>query len=174
MYFCHRVNGSSGAGEAVAPYRQWQLLACWPPLGTVVGGLDGGDSSALASPATLLAPGNSVSRMGNRGCTWTTPLWFRHPRVIWEQLALCRPRISASPHLPSACHLTPTRSFPGWPHGLLYNKNPFPEFNEKEACSESVELCMLHFHFHGAMSMIYSNLSQCHLGKICKSMSSRP
>ena len=129
MYFCHLVNGLSGAGEAVALYRQWQLLACWPPLGTVVGGL--GIEGELWPAARQLCslPATQQSRMGNRGCTWTTPLWFRHARVIWEQLAASsRPRIS-SPHLPSACHLTPTLSTPVLPHGSLY-KNPFPEVDE--------------------------------------------
>ena len=123
------MNGLSGTGEAVALYRQWQLLACWPPLGTVVGGL--GIEGELWPAARQLCslPATQQSRMGNRGCTWTTPLWFRHARVIWEQLAASsRPRIS-SPHLPSACHLTPTLSTPVLPHGSLY-KNPFPEVDE--------------------------------------------
>ena len=150
MYFCQqRVNGSSGGRllHYTDGGSSWHVGRRW-------GRLSVGWLGIVASPATLLAPGNSAeSRMGNRGCTWTTPLWFRQlaSRVIWEQLA-------ATYHLPAACHVTPTLSTPSvhpqhthvthitptlstplkphlsspvWPHALLY-KNPFPQFDERE------------------------------------------
>ena len=95
--------------EAVAQNRHWQLLACWPPLGTVVHGL--GSSSGHQQPGNC-ARSRQLSQPDGHSCTWTnSTLVQTHRRVIWEQLAVgCH--VSASPHLPSTCLVTPNLSFP--------------------------------------------------------------
>ena len=95
--------------EAVAPYRHWQLLACWPPLGTVVGGL-GIEGEPWPARELCSLPATQSAGWAPVYLDHST-LVRTHRRVIWEQLAVgCH--VSASPHLPSTCLVTPNLSFP--------------------------------------------------------------
>ena len=148
--------------EAVALYRRWQLLACWPPLGTVVGGLVGdsgqpGNSArsrqlGSAGWATVAVPGPLHFGSDNlpaesSGSSWQPRitcllLAMSPPPSVHPQYTLSTP--SVHPQHTHVTHITPTLSTPlkptlsspVWPHALLY-KNPFPQFDEREGWNSS-------------------------------------
>ena len=123
----------------------------------------GSRGRAVASPGTLLAPGNSAEPDGQ---PW---LYLDHSTLVQttcQQSHLgaagshvspafclpCHPHPQYTLSTPSAhpCHpyhphpqteglstpLKPTLSSPVWPHALLY-KNPFPQFDEREGWNSS-------------------------------------
>ena len=74
--------------------------------------------------------------------------------------------VSASPHLPSLPAMSPPPAFsPDGHMGCCITRTPSLS-SMRQKLVPNYECCI--FIFIGAVSMIYSNLSQCHLGKICK------